>query len=88
MLHDRQTDLARLAAGLAHLNPTSVLARGYAMVADEQGRVVRDSRALEPKQRLAVFLGHGRFDARVLSLYHDDGQPLTGQAIASPCNPD
>lgn len=88
MLHDRRTDLARLAAGLAHLNPTSVLARGYAMVADEQGRVVRDSRALEPKQRLAVFLGHGRFDARVLSLYHDDGQPLAGQAIASPCNPD
>lgn len=85
---DKQSDLARLAACLAHLNPTAVLARGYAMVADERGRCVRDSRTLEPTQRVAVFLGHGRFDARVLALSHDDGQPFDGQAIAGSFGPD
>lgn len=87
-LLDKQNQLARLAAGLAHLNPTAVLARGYAMVADEQGRLVRDSKTLEPKQRVAVFLGQGRFAARVLALQHDDGQAPDGRTIASSCHPD
>jgi len=49
---------------------------------------VNDSRALEPKQRVAVFLGQGRFAARVLALQHDDGQAPDGRTIASSCHPD
>ncbi|WP_409194113.1 exodeoxyribonuclease VII large subunit [Accumulibacter sp.] len=87
-VHDKHNELARLADGLAHLNPTAVLARGYAMVADEQGRLVNDSRALEPKQRVAVFLGRGRFAARVLALQHDSGQAPDGRTIVSAWHPD
>ncbi|WP_300451105.1 exodeoxyribonuclease VII large subunit [Accumulibacter sp.] len=80
----RAADVARLTAGLAHLDPSSVLARGYCLVADEHGRLVRDSRALEPSRRIAVFFEHGRADAAVLAVFDDHRHlPLAVAAIAS-----
>lgn len=62
--------LTRLADSLAHLNPKAVLARGYSILTDADGRIVRDSRQLEPNQSVAVSLHSGRLEARIESLSH------------------
>ncbi len=79
----RSGELARLGSSLAHLNPGAVLARGYAIVADEHGRVVRDGCAVEPRQRIAVFFERGRADARILAVDGGDGLELALASIAS-----
>jgi len=58
----------RLAACERHLealSPRRVLERGYAVVRDETGAVVRDASALAPGARVAVELAAGRLGARV-----------------------
>ena len=46
---------------LTSLNPFGVLQRGYAIVSKEKsGEIVRDSRALENKEKLILRLGRGR----------------------------
>jgi exodeoxyribonuclease VII large subunit len=72
-LHQTSARLARLDASLTHLNPNAVLARGYSMVTDSQGKIVRDSRSLEPNSRIAVHLHRGRLDATVTVIVKDDG---------------
>ena len=47
--------------------------RGYSMVTDSQGKIVRDSRSLEPNSRIAVHLHRGRLDATVTVIVKDDG---------------
>lgn len=81
-LHDKlrrsHTDLARLAAGLELLNPEAVLARGYGIATDDAGRILRDSRSLEPTARIAVCLHSGRLEATVTKLEHAP-RPATEQ---------
>jgi exodeoxyribonuclease VII large subunit len=72
-LHEKSADLARLTASLTHLNPDAVLARGFSVVTDEQGKIVRDSKLLEPNSRITVHLHRGRLDATVTSVIKDDG---------------
>ena len=67
-LQDKAGNLARLAASLTHLNPDAVLARGYSIVTDSAGRILSDSRSLEPNDRIAVSFHSGRADAQVLSV--------------------
>jgi len=81
-------DLARLTASLAHLNPGAVLARGYCVALDERGRIVRDSRSVEPSQRIAVFFERGRADAAVLAVFADGGLAPAVAAIASKAGPE
>ena len=88
MLHGKYADLGRLAAGLAHLNPRAVLARGYGIVTNVQGQIVRSSTMLEPGARIAVFFQHGRADAAVLAVSEDSDQPLAGGEIASAASPE
>ena len=64
----RSAELARLSASLTQLNPDAVLARGYSMVTDAAGRIIRDSSTLEPNDRIAVFFQTGRADATVTSV--------------------
>jgi exodeoxyribonuclease VII large subunit len=71
-LHEKSADLARLEASLAHLNPKAVLARGYSVVTDAQGKIVRDSTSLEPNSSIAVHLHRGRLDATVKTIIKDD----------------
>ena len=66
-LHQQSAELARLAASLTQLNPDAVLARGYSMVTDDAGRIVRDSSTLEPNDRIAVLFHTGRANATVTS---------------------
>jgi exodeoxyribonuclease VII large subunit len=57
--------LARLDAHLKHLNPQSVLERGYSITEDRQGRVVRDAARLVTGQDVKITFARGWADANV-----------------------
>ena len=65
-------ELVRLEAALSLLNPTAVLARGYSIVRNEAGQIVRNARELEPNEPIAVFFNSGRADATVTLVTPDD----------------
>ena len=56
-----------LRGSLDHLSPMLVLARGYSVVRDEQGRVVRDSSTVSSGDKLEISLASGGITARVES---------------------
>ena len=63
---DRRRDrLDSLWALIRSLGPEAVLARGYALIRDEAGTLVRSVAQAQPGQALAVQLSDGRFDAVV-----------------------
>jgi exodeoxyribonuclease VII large subunit len=67
----RSTHLAHLAASLAHLNPAAVLARGYSIVTDDQGEIVRDAEYLELSEKISVYFCQGQADAILTSITPD-----------------
>ena len=54
-----------LAAKLENLSPRRVLERGYAIVFDESGKVVRNATQVAAGQQVSTQLAHGRLNARV-----------------------
>ncbi len=60
-----RTDLGRLEAGLSALGPFATLERGYAIVRDASGAVVRDAAATSPGDALQIRVAHGELDARI-----------------------
>ena len=64
--------LEALAASLDALSPLRVLGRGYALVTDEEGRVLRRAADTGPGRRLAVALGEGRLACRVEEVYTEE----------------
>ena len=60
-----RTDLAHASAGLSALSPFATLERGYAIVRDAGGAIVRGTDALSPGDPLAVRVAHGEMDVRV-----------------------
>ena len=74
-LNNKASDIARLASSLAHLNPEAVLSRGYSIVTDEAGKILRDSSTLEPNDRIAVCFHRGRAEATVTSASQDVERP-------------
>ena len=61
----RQSTLGRLEAQLRSLDPTAVLARGYSIVTDAAGRIVKSAEAVELGSEIGVHLADGRLQARV-----------------------
>lgn len=57
--------VARCEAALRHLDPTAVLDRGYAIVRDTAGTIVRDAATLAPGQAIAVEFAQGAATATV-----------------------
>ncbi|KAB2313933.1 exodeoxyribonuclease VII large subunit [Betaproteobacteria bacterium SCN2] len=64
-LQSRRTEVERMAAHLAHLNPEAVLARGYSMVRNAQGDVVRSSAQIRLDETLDLRFHHGNAKALV-----------------------
>ncbi|MCS7315927.1 MAG: exodeoxyribonuclease VII large subunit [Bryobacterales bacterium] len=62
--------LEPLVAQLSQLSPLRVLERGYAIVQDEAGRVVKDASEAPPATRLHVRLARGRLRATVIESSH------------------
>jgi exodeoxyribonuclease VII large subunit len=69
-LHDVR--LRRLGANLEHLNPRSVLERGYSIVARDDGRIVRAAAEVQPGERLRLAFARGSARARVESKEDSD----------------
>jgi exodeoxyribonuclease VII large subunit len=61
-------NIAGLAANLAHLNPQSTLERGYSIARDEQGRVVRDSGAIQVGSSVELTFAVGTAATKIISI--------------------
>ncbi len=70
-LHQRRNTLARLDASLTALDPHATLARGYSIVRDAQGQVVRNATSLARDAAVHLQFAHGRADARITALATD-----------------
>lgn len=62
----------RLQEQLKTLDPQAVLARGYAVVRQEAGDIVRTTRSLTPEQTVVVQLATGQFRAIVTEILSED----------------
>lgn len=58
--------LERLANSLQHLNPSAVLERGYSLVRNADGQLVRNSETLSEGDMLAIQFAVGQTDVRVV----------------------
>lgn len=68
LLAGRRQALASLAAQLELLNPQRTLERGYAMVIDGKGRVVRAPKDLRPRETVTVRLAEGSAEVGIASV--------------------
>ncbi len=64
-LTERRQNLERLGAVLRAVGPAATLERGYAIVTDDSGRVVRDAGAVSVDQEIETRLARGRLRSRV-----------------------
>ncbi|HEY8119303.1 MAG TPA: exodeoxyribonuclease VII large subunit [Methylophilaceae bacterium] len=67
-LQQQQQLLLRLGQSLDHLNPQAVLGRGYALVHNTEGQLIRSSKQLAKGQAIMLSLGEGSANAEVTSL--------------------
>jgi len=67
LIRDRAERLATVAAHLQHLGPQAVLARGYSITRDAEGRILRSTADVEAGDRIAVELAIGQLRATVNS---------------------
>ncbi|HHB90135.1 MAG TPA: exodeoxyribonuclease VII large subunit [Anaerolineae bacterium] len=65
-LRGHRMEVAGLAQRLTALNPKAVLARGYALVQDDDGRVIDSVRKTHPGQHLRITVADGDFPAQAL----------------------
>jgi exodeoxyribonuclease VII large subunit len=77
MLHAQRARLQALDARLRTLSPLAVLDRGYALVLDESGELVRSITQIRAEQTLTTRLSDGAFTSRVESTAAEDenGKP-------------
>lgn len=61
-------DLEALAAQLELLNPQRTLERGYAIITDEKGRIVRSPKDLHPRQSIGLRLAGGAAEVGIASV--------------------
>jgi exodeoxyribonuclease VII large subunit len=59
VLHHSRTGLDVITARLQQLSPLTILSRGYAIVQDGQGKVVKDAAQVSPDEVLSVRLAEG-----------------------------
>jgi exodeoxyribonuclease VII large subunit len=64
-LQRKRDRLLRLEQNLRHLSPDSVLERGYSLVQQADGSIVRDSTRLAPAEPLTVTFARGQAEVRV-----------------------
>ncbi len=64
---DRLGAVERIAGALGHLNPDAILARGYAVVYDRNGRIILTASSLAAGQAIHLRLSDGEVDANVLA---------------------
>lgn len=65
LLQARRQGLIRLSASLDAMSPLKVLARGYSMTADADGRLISSVSEVSPGQSLTILVSDGRIRAAV-----------------------
>lgn len=62
-LDKTRTSLKTVVARLNALNPLTVLSRGYGVIQNENGKLIRSVKELEPGDKLVVTMSDGKFSA-------------------------
>jgi exodeoxyribonuclease VII large subunit len=70
-LNRATTHLVQLENALSHLDPNKVLARGYSIVFNKKGTIVRDSHQLEAGASITLSFHKGAAGATVVSTAHE-----------------
>lgn len=65
MLAEKHTRFVRLAVGIDALSPLKVLARGYSLTQNEQGRIIRSADEVRKGERLRITLSKSEIDVLV-----------------------
>jgi exodeoxyribonuclease VII large subunit len=65
LLLRRRSRWERLHTNLQALSPKEILARGYALVFDAEGRLVKEASALKAGELVRTQLGEGEFTSKV-----------------------
>ena len=68
----RRQRLATAAAHLDGLNPLAILERGYAILTDEEGRIIRRARDSQPGMAVRARLAEGYLDLEVTGTRNSD----------------
>ena len=71
LLARKRQNFAAMAAALDAMSPLKVLGRGYAMVQNENGTVLKSSREVVSGQIVSVTLGKGGFSAEVKEVHNE-----------------
>ena len=64
-LQQRRSRLEHLSGQLAVLSPVAILERGYALVFDSSGKLLKDAAQVKPGDEISARLAHGTLTARV-----------------------
>ena len=67
-LMHRRSRLEQASAKLDALSPVAILERGYSLIFDDHGTLLKDTAQLQPGDAIHARLAHGELDARVESL--------------------
>jgi exodeoxyribonuclease VII large subunit len=71
-LMGKRARMEPLAAELEHLSPRRILERGYAIIFDNSGKVVKEASQVSPGEAITAQLARGRLRAQVESAIPDD----------------
>ena len=74
-LNEAEARLKALAEALHSASPLSVLAKGYAVCRDENGKVLRNAASLKVGQNIKIGLRDGEADALVKNISLSEGLP-------------
>ena len=69
MQANRLGTIERISGALTHLNPEAILARGFAIVRDENGRLISDVNGLTTGQSISLRIANGEIDAGILAIH-------------------
>jgi exodeoxyribonuclease VII large subunit len=75
LLLENRAMLERRVASLEALSPVAILNRGYALVFDAEGRLVKDAARLRAGDEVSARLARGRVRARVSATEPESGGP-------------
>ncbi|HXX26868.1 MAG TPA: exodeoxyribonuclease VII large subunit, partial [Terriglobales bacterium] len=64
-LRERRRRIERMETALEALSPLAILARGYALVFDESGSLLKDAAKVNPGDKISARLAHGTLNATV-----------------------
>lgn len=69
LIEEKKHKIELCKADLNNCNPQVIFNRGYSMVCDENGKIVRDAEKLKPGEKISIKPSKGKFDAFVEKIF-------------------